>query len=184
MSVKSPVGSGNLLEIWSLDASGNFEDLKFSFDKTVQSSIKGHPLKENLAIDIQSKIRNEALETFYRSYLTAAKVESSQVDYEDSSYDTLVSGVDAAIKFGFIWYNGELDSKRELILGRGILSGDTGNHTTQNKNVGDSPVSITCIDGQQVVCGSNKFNSNKVTASADITVLTAQFGSVRYETSV
>lgn len=187
MALKSPVGDGNKLYIYALSTANNFDTLLYTFDKSVSCSLSGHPLKESLIIDIDSKTDDESLGTFYASYLHNYTVEKSDVEYTNSDKDTLISGVSGLTAdgkdFGFIWHGATDGSKTKVAVGRGILSGDTGNVSYSPKSLASAAVQITAISGVQVAVPAAKFDSTKVTVSATLTVPTTAYGCIAYYTT-
>lgn len=141
MAIKAPSQGANFLAILSLTA----DTVLFTYDKTVDTQVTGHPKKGNMSIQINNKIHNEALETHYNTYLHNYSIEAVEETYEESSKDTFYPGSDKAPGFRFVGFNGALSDKREYFYGCGVYSGDTGNFTTAGGALGDYPVSIQTI---------------------------------------
>jgi hypothetical protein len=162
MALKAPSSGGNSLSI--LNIAGT--TIIFTYDKTTQSTLSGHPLKENFQITIENKIHNSSLQTHYDEYLTNAVVEPVEVVLEDNSKDTIITGLETAVPFVYIWCNGQVDAKREVAYGVGVYSGDTGNATAVPGGIGDFPVTIQ---------GINMLDAGITT---DLTILGALVGAI------
>lgn len=193
MAVKAPSSGGNLCEIFALNLSGSTlacakSDFQFSFDKTVSSKVTGHPLKQSVKIELENKEFSEAYETFCKSYLTNVAVEQVKVTYEDNSEDTLVTQPANSKTFGVIYYTGTSGTKRAVYMGRGVLSGATGDASFVSKNLGAYPVEITLLSGTGVSFASDCFGTTnallKVSGATAKNITDAEFGHTAWLTSV
>ncbi len=181
--IKAPIGAGNLLTIHPI-LTGAFQAATFTFDKNVTMDYVGHPLKQSLVITLDNKIDNEAFNTFLKSYLTNANVEESKVEYVDATEDTITSGLSTAKPFGYIWYGGiDADTKRKVIYGKGVLSGDSGNASYQGKGIGNYPIQITTVKGETLTVASALFNTGKVTMATGVTLASTEYGTIIFATA-
>lgn len=176
------MGAGNKLEIFALDGSANFNTTSaFVFDKNVSFNITGHPKKQNLVIEMDSKIDDEDYGEFLSTYLSSTPVESQEVEYVDSERDMLISGLDKSVPFGYVWYGArDANNKIKVIVGRGILTGDTGNASYQAKNVGNYPVQITTVPNLQVTCPLACLDATRIETPVQIVVAATEYGVIRY----
>ena len=166
MAFKSPLGGGNYLEVFAFNKSTNTIGASaFVFDKTVTTAINGHPAKGvEFTIDLDSKINNEAFETFITNYLTTISTETIEQIYEDDSKDTSTSAASEADYFAFILHNKALDSKVKTLIGIGYLTGDTGNDSRAAGTANTNPVQITVTSvSSEVAFGIALFDDTKVT---------------------
>lgn len=185
MSLKAPVGAGNKITIHPVSATGLFGAVAFTFDKNVTMDYKGHPLKQSLIVTLDNKIDNEAYNTFLKSYLGSIQVEESKVEYVDASFDTITSGLNSAVKLGYIWYGGDdPDGKTKVVIGEGVLSGDTGDASYQGKGIGNYPVQITTIAATTPLSvPTSLLDASKVTQATAITLATGEYGCILFMTS-
>ncbi len=183
--IQAPIGAGNKVTIHPISAEGQFLTAAFTFDKNVTMDYTGHPIKQNLVIDLDNKIDNEAYNTFLKNYLKNVAVEQQNVEYVDASYDTIVSGVQYSRPFGYIWYGGEgSDGKTKVVIGKGILSGDTGNSSYQGKGIGNYPVQITTLaHTDELTIPTTLFDACKVVQATEITIGTGECGTIIFMAS-
>jgi hypothetical protein len=180
MSLKAAVGAGNLVTCHPVSATGLFGAVAFTFDKNAKMDYKGHPSKQSVVITLDNKNDLEAYNTFLVSYLNAVEVAESKQEYVDATYDTLISGYSAATKLGFIWYGAkDPDGKTKVLIGMGILSGDTGDASYDGKAVGSYPVQITAVPATTTLSvPTSLFDASKVTQATAITLATGVHASV------
>lgn len=194
MSVKAPSSGGNLLEIFDITFSGTGGSfaaaaLTFSFDKTITSKVTGHPLKGSVKIELENKEFSAAFETLCKAYLTNVAVEQVKITYEDNSEDTLVTQPANAKTFGVVYYTGTSGSKRCVYVGRGVLSGATGDASFVSKNLGAYPVEITFLSGVTLTAAADVFaTANGATKVSGVTLpinmASTAFGHTKWVTSV
>ncbi len=185
MGLRAPVGAGNKLEIFPIGANGEFSATRtFVFDKNVTFNISGHPKKNSMIIEMDSKIDDEAYGEFLKSYLGSASVETQEIEYVDSDKDILISGIDRNTPFGYVWYGAkDVNNRIKVIVGRGILTGDSGNASYQAKNVGNYPVQITTVPDSPVYCPSACLDSSRIQTPTDISITSAEYGCIRFFTA-
>lgn len=184
--IQAPIGAGNKVTIHPIAVGGQFGAAAFTFDKNVTMDYSGHPIKQSLVIDLDNKIDNEAFNTFLKNYLSNVSVEQQKVEYVDASFDTITSGVQYSHPFGYIWYGGEgSDGKTKVIIGKGILSGDTGNSSYQGKGIGNYPVQITTLAHTSALSiPTTLLDASKVTQATDITIGSGEYGTILFMASV
>lgn len=185
MAIKAPVGGGNYLEIFGFSA-GTVGSSEFVFDKTVTTSVNGHPAKGvDFTIDLDSKINNETFETFLVSYLTSISTETLEFTYEDDTKDVSSSAADEVPKFAFMLYNKALGGKRKVLYGVGYLSGDSGNDSRAAGALNTTPVqlTVTAYADASVAFGTTLFNTELVTGTA-LTLATGATGKYTFMTTI
>lgn len=159
--------------------------MAFTYDKTIDSTVEGHPIKNDLKIMLTNKINNEAWNTHLKSYLSNKEVTTNKVTYEDGTLETVISGVDTTKTFGVIWYDGKSDTKRKVVVGAAVYAGTTGNAKTVYGNIGDMPVEIQFVDwGASLTIGSDLLDTDLVSGAADIVLPAGNFGCVVFLTAV
>ena len=183
MALKAPSSGSNRLFIIGLTT----DTVLFTYDKTTQTTIAGDPKRDDVSIQIDSKIRNAALRTHLNTYLSNAVIEKQDIVYEDNSKDTLITGLESAVPFRYVWFNGTADSKVETLAGFGVYSGDTGNATAVANGVGDFPISIQGISqptGGLLTFGATLLNGlGKVSGVTDMVLLTTEYGRIEFLTA-
>ena len=146
MGVKTTQQGMNFLEIWSIQTNA-FKTSKFQYNKTVDTSVEGHPLKGNLKISINSKISTKAWEDHLKEFLNNKEVSTNKTTYEDGQIDTIVSGMELTDRFGYIYAVGTAqDTFTKFYAGCGIYSGATGNLKTSYGAPGEAPIEIQTVD--------------------------------------
>jgi hypothetical protein len=185
MSLKAPVGAGNKVTIHPISATGLFGAAAFTFDKNVKMDYKGHPIKQSLVITLDNKNDLEEYNTFLKSYLNAIEVAESKVEYVDATYDTLISGFSASTKLGFVWYGAAApDAKTKMLVGMGVLSGDTGDASYDGKAIGSYPVQITAVPATTTLSiPTSLLDASKVTQATPITLATGEYGCILFPAS-
>jgi hypothetical protein len=171
------------MTVHPVSATGLFGTAAFTFTANVTMDYTGHPAKDSLIIDLDNKNDTEAFNTFLKTYLNSISVEESKVEYVDATFSTITSGQTSATKLGFIWYGGLSvpDNKKKVLIGQGILSGDTGNASYQGKGIGNYPVQITTLAASTSLTIPNTlFNASLVTQATAITIATAERGTILF----
>jgi hypothetical protein len=190
MALSAPIGAGNSVEIYALSSTGLFGTKVITLNKNVTQDYTGHPIKQSVVIDIDNKMDDSTFGGFLETYLSSVAVEESKVEYVDASFDTITSGLSYNTTngkaFGYVWYGAagtESPSKTKLLVGRGILSGDTGNSSYAGKGIGNYPVQITTVAGLAFECPAASLNSGKVTTTVAITGAATEYGTLKYVTT-
>jgi len=180
MSFEAARGGGNCMDIFAQTA-GVASTLQISFQKIRSTDLSGHPQKGIMKVNLDQATRNTASLAFLDAALGKAEPTEIRDDYEDASYDVETGGVDTLTKYIGVWYGGLLpDSTREIRVGRGVFTGDTGNTNTVagGKGTGNNPVEFTFIDGVAVTVGSDLVNSLLIGTPVDLTVSSLLVGCI------
>jgi len=180
MAQSAPYQGSNVTTIHPISTNA-FGATAFTYDKTIDSTIEGHPIKQDLKIMLTNKTNNEAWNTHLKSYLTNKEVTVTKVTYEDGTLETVISGTDTAKTFGVIWYDGAVGTKRKVVVGAAVYAGTTGNAKTVYGNIGDMPVEIQFVDwGATLTIGSDLLDTDLVTPSADIVLVAGEIGHIAF----
>lgn len=140
ITLKSPVGGGNLIEIFQLGTNA-FGTKAYAFDNIGSVKITGHPKQNKVQVDIDQIAANEEFYTHLNNYLSEKVIEQVTFDCEDGT-QLSYSNVDASKVFGYVVYFATLGNKRKVFVGTGTYSGETGGTQTANKQFEKVPVQI------------------------------------------
>lgn len=140
MAFETTQSGGNYFAIHTFSATGLVTTTPvYAMQKQVSNAWAWLPERGAGTITLDPKIRNDSfLTTVLQTYGHNVSVEQSQVDYEDDSYDTLISGISTLIDDGKVFAfvdikAADADGNKEVGVGAGVLSGSTGDMTTGSK---------------------------------------------------
>lgn len=183
LTQKAPFQGSNYMTVHAI-STNTLGAVCFTFDRTVDTTIEGHPAKNNLKIVISNKINSEDYNTFLKTFLSNKEVAVKPVTYEDGTIEYIVSGVDETKTFGVVWYDGKVGSKRKIVMGKAILSGNTGNAKTVYGDIGDMPVEIQFIANAATLTATpGAFCSTYYATPATMTVETDAYGTIQFITA-
>jgi hypothetical protein len=140
INLHSPVGGGNLVDIFALGTSA-FGTKVYSFDNISSVKATGHPKQNKIQFDIDQISADENFYTLLDTYLSTKTIEQVTFDCEDGTQLTY-SSVEASKVFGYVVYFGTLGTKRKVFVGCGTFSGETGGTQTGAKAFEKPPVQI------------------------------------------
>jgi hypothetical protein len=178
-AIRSAIGGGNLVEFFPL-TTANALGAKSAHieDKTKSTKVTGHPIKKTLTIDLDARHGDMTFETFLSSYLYDGEVTPVIEKYEDSSQDS--STVVPSSKYlGYVLYFGANGSSRKVLYGVGVLSGATGDATTGENALEQTPVQITAVVNPStaaITFASTIWNTDKVTSTVAGSLPTGSYG--------
>jgi len=143
ITAHSPVGGGNLIEVFAL-ATNAFGTKVYSFDNIGSVKSTGHPTKKSLQWDIDQIASDETFFNHLNTYLSEKVIEEVKFDCEDGTQISYAN-IDQSKLFGYTVYFGTLSGKRKVFVGVGTYSGDTGSVQTANKQFEKTSVQILAV---------------------------------------
>lgn len=181
---QSPVGSANRVVCFPITSSKSTITAALSFNKNVDESITGHPIKGSWSIALTSRKNNIAFNTFLNSYLRDIDIEPTEETYTDGTKDTISAISVSSPHFLVVHCGGLLESAYQLSYGVGVLTGDTGNRSFANKSMTDTPVEIRIVQSPAAYTflGTSiyEYLSDIIATVADQSIAADAYGSVIY----
>jgi len=184
ISQRSSVAGGNLCEFFALATNAFATKNSHIEDHTKSTKTTGHPNKKDLKINLDAQHGDSAFESFLTTYLTNVDYTAVSDTYEDGQVETATNASTDKM-FGYILYFGSKGTTRKVLYGVGVISGDTGNYETGNKQFEKTPVEITGVPAfASLSIPLASFNTYIVSGAATVTLASGSYGVYTFMTAV
>lgn len=181
---RSPLGGGNLCEFFALATNAFGTKQTHVEDHTKSTKVTGHPTKNKVLIDLDARHADENFNTFLGTYLYPGDITLTEEIYEDAQKDSSPGG-STTYYFGYTLYFGTVKTKRKVLYGIGMVSGNTGDYSTGDKQYEQSPVQISGVSAPATyTVSAATFNTLLVSGAATVTIASGSYGAYVFLTAV
>lgn len=178
------IGGGNLGEFFALATNAFGTKQTHVEDRTKTTKVSGHPEKNKVVIDLDASHTDSNWETFLGTYLYPGDLSVVEQTYEDGTKDTQAGG-STSYYLGYIHYFATNGATRRCLAIVGILTGNTGDLSTADKQFEATPVQITAVPAPATyTIPASAWNTLKVSGAATATIAADSYGFYTFWTAV
>lgn len=184
VQAKTPFGGRNSAGAFEITGGNASATADLSFNAVEGTAFSGHPNKGAVVIDFTARMSDEATSTFLDERITTASTETVEVFFEDGSKIQESTAEGSVISDIYIvpFKKTQADTKARVFIGRGIISGDSGNISTSYNAFAETPLQVTTISNPSAVTiPAAAFTSLGLTLGT-VTLATGSFGLYTFAT--